>query len=114
MAGKKIKVPLPEIPWSENSHTRVWSLIAKISKSVNYKVLYGKKDKNEVCFAFYPTFLPFDLCRTPLVSQRQASISALALLSCLNFLSLIPPLLVIVSRVNWRCKCIYLISELHV
>ena len=101
MAGKKIKVPLPEIPWSENSHTRVWSLIAKISKSVNYKVLYGKKDKNEVCFAFYPTFLPFDLCRTPLASQRQASISTLALLSCPNFLSLIPLLLVIVHQEKW-------------
>ncbi|KIM50179.1 hypothetical protein SCLCIDRAFT_34571 [Scleroderma citrinum Foug A] len=50
MAGKKIKVPLPKIPWSENSHAQVWSLIAEISKSVNYKVLYGKKDKNENTF----------------------------------------------------------------
>jgi len=100
MAGKKIKVPLLEIPWSENSHARVWSLIAEISKPANYKVLYGKKDKNEVCFTFYFAFLPFDLPRTPLVSQRQASISALALLSCPNFPSLIPLLLVIMSRVN--------------
>ena len=59
MAGKKVKVPLPEIPWSENSHARVWNLIAEISKPVNYKVLYGKKDKNEVCITLYFAFFAF-------------------------------------------------------
>jgi len=48
MSVKKLKTPLPEIPWSENNHAQVWSLIAEISKPVNYKVLYGIQDKNEV------------------------------------------------------------------
>ncbi|KIN97342.1 hypothetical protein M404DRAFT_78630, partial [Pisolithus tinctorius Marx 270] len=45
--AKKSKVPLPKIPQSKNNHAHSWSLIAEISKPVNYKVLHGKKDKNE-------------------------------------------------------------------
>ncbi|KIM68709.1 hypothetical protein SCLCIDRAFT_1208908 [Scleroderma citrinum Foug A] len=48
MSAKKSKIPLPKVLWSENSHARVWSLVAEITKPVNYKVLYGKKDKSEV------------------------------------------------------------------
>ncbi|KAG6330303.1 hypothetical protein ID866_8784 [Astraeus odoratus] len=47
MTAKKSKVPLPEIPWSENDHTQAQSLVVEISKPINYKVLYDKKDKIE-------------------------------------------------------------------
>ncbi|KIK74405.1 hypothetical protein PAXRUDRAFT_19905 [Paxillus rubicundulus Ve08.2h10] len=45
-SSKKSKVSLPDIPWNENEHSRVWNLIAEISKPANHKVLFGKQ-KNE-------------------------------------------------------------------
>ncbi|KAG2127705.1 hypothetical protein DEU56DRAFT_820196 [Suillus clintonianus] len=49
MAGKSKnpKISLPEIPWSEDDHSRVWKLIAELSQKANYKVLFGKKDQHE-------------------------------------------------------------------
>ncbi|KAG1735110.1 uncharacterized protein EDB91DRAFT_1145307, partial [Suillus paluster] len=45
--SKKPKVSLPEIPWSENNHSRVWKLITELGQKANYKVLFGKKDQHE-------------------------------------------------------------------
>ncbi|KAF9234515.1 hypothetical protein BU15DRAFT_36655, partial [Melanogaster broomeanus] len=42
------KPSLSEIPWGKNDHARVWKLIDKISKPANYKVLFGKLNRNEV------------------------------------------------------------------
>ncbi|KAG2062905.1 hypothetical protein BDR04DRAFT_1164494 [Suillus decipiens] len=43
MARSKKTQNLPDIPWNENEHSRVYKLIAEISAKANYKVLFGKK-----------------------------------------------------------------------
>jgi hypothetical protein len=42
------KKKLPEIPWAEDDNRLTWSLLTEIEKPANYKVLFGKKDKDEV------------------------------------------------------------------
>ncbi|EDQ99169.1 uncharacterized protein LACBIDRAFT_335284 [Laccaria bicolor S238N-H82] len=43
-ANKAEKPHIPEINWSVNNSAAIWTLLAKIEKSENYHVLYGKKD----------------------------------------------------------------------
>ena len=42
------KSKIPDIPWTEINNSLIWSLLTKIEKPANYKVLLGKKDKDEV------------------------------------------------------------------
>jgi len=49
MAPKVPKVKLPDIPWSEDDNKLVWAFITELERDENYKVLFGKKDVNEVC-----------------------------------------------------------------
>jgi len=49
-ANKAEKPHIPEINWSVNNSAAVWTLLAKIEKSKNFCILYGKKDVAEVSF----------------------------------------------------------------
>lgn len=42
------KPRIPEIAWAENDNHLIWLLLAEIEKDANYRVLFGKKDKDEV------------------------------------------------------------------
>jgi hypothetical protein len=42
------KSKIPDIPWTEDNNWLIWFLLTKIEKHVNYKVLFGKKEKDEV------------------------------------------------------------------
>jgi hypothetical protein len=42
------KNKLPDVPWAENGHHLIWLLLGEIEKNANYKVLFGKKDLQEV------------------------------------------------------------------
>jgi hypothetical protein len=42
------KNKIPDIPWTEDNNLLIWSLLNEIEKPANYKVLFGKKDKDEV------------------------------------------------------------------
>ena len=42
------KAKIPDIPWTEHDNRLTWLLLTEIEKPVNYKVLFGKKDKDEV------------------------------------------------------------------
>jgi hypothetical protein len=42
------KAKIPDIPWTEHDNLPIWLLLTEIKKPVNYKVLFGKKDKDEV------------------------------------------------------------------
>ncbi|EDR09211.1 uncharacterized protein LACBIDRAFT_296617 [Laccaria bicolor S238N-H82] len=46
-ADKAEKPRIPKINWSANNSATIWTLLAKIEKSENYRVLYGKKDVAE-------------------------------------------------------------------
>jgi hypothetical protein len=53
-ADKSDKVTKPRIPdiiWSSDNNSLIWSLLAEIEKDDNYRVLYGKKDVAEVSFS---------------------------------------------------------------
>jgi hypothetical protein len=46
---------IPPFNWSENDATLTWKLIGELEKKENYRVLFGKKDKAEVCNAYMYT-----------------------------------------------------------
>ena len=49
MAPKScIKSTLPSINWAADDSALVWGLIVEMEKKENVKVLFGKKEKNEV------------------------------------------------------------------
>ena len=41
------------LPWTLDNNAKTWLLIAELGKMENYKVLFGKKDKKEVCDSFF-------------------------------------------------------------
>ena len=43
------KSALPSINWTADDSALLWSLISEMEKKENTKVLFGKKEKNEVC-----------------------------------------------------------------
>jgi len=44
----RTKSTLPSINWAADDSALVWGLIAEMEKKENTKVLFGKKEKNEV------------------------------------------------------------------
>ena len=42
------KAKILDIPWTEHDNRLTWLLLTEIEKPVNYKVLFRKKDKDEV------------------------------------------------------------------
>src|ERR1700689_3882565 len=75
------KTGLPSISWTANDNHLTWSLLTEMEKYENFRVLFGKVDKEEV----RPSFLgangtqmanvPY---RTPLVTARFRFTNALA------------------------------------
>ena len=50
MAIPKVpKLKLPDLPWGEDDDKLVWAFITELERDENYKVLFGKKNVNEVC-----------------------------------------------------------------
>ena len=47
------KNKIPDILWTEDNNRLIWSLLTEIEKPANYKVLFGKKDKDEVNLRFH-------------------------------------------------------------
>ena len=47
------KSKIPDIMWTEDSNQLIWSLLTEIKKPANYKVLFRKKDKDEVNLWFH-------------------------------------------------------------
>ncbi|GLB43921.1 hypothetical protein LshimejAT787_1501050 [Lyophyllum shimeji] len=47
MPLKKSKTKIPEIPWADNENLLTWALLTELEVDKNYKVIFGKKDKNE-------------------------------------------------------------------
>ncbi|GLB45646.1 hypothetical protein LshimejAT787_2500380 [Lyophyllum shimeji] len=47
MPPKKSKTKIPEIPWADNENLLTWALLTELEVDKNYKVIFGKKDKNE-------------------------------------------------------------------
>ena len=47
------KTKIPDILWTKNSNWLIWSLLTEIKKPVNYKVLFRKKDKDEVNLQYH-------------------------------------------------------------
>jgi hypothetical protein len=44
----KTKKNVPTINWSSNDGELIWKLITELEKPKNFKVFFGKNDKNEV------------------------------------------------------------------
>jgi hypothetical protein len=42
------KNKLPESPWAEDGNWLTWLLLTEVEKPANYKVHFGKKEKDEV------------------------------------------------------------------
>jgi hypothetical protein len=48
--GKRPKTDIPrQLPRSENHSAKTYLFIAEMEKLDNFKVLFGKKDKSDVC-----------------------------------------------------------------
>jgi len=102
--GKKNtnKPTIPELPWSENNHALTWHLLDEIAKTANYKVLYGKKTKDEVCVIAIMSWQISQVffLRTWVVKQKSLYTVALPLFSSQNCTSRTWTPWEIVSRVN--------------
>ncbi|KAI0732125.1 hypothetical protein C8Q72DRAFT_774919 [Fomitopsis betulina] len=42
------KSSVPDIDWKANNGALLWQLIGELEKPENFRVLFGKRDKNEV------------------------------------------------------------------
>ena len=47
MGGNK-RADLPDVDWQANDLALTWELVGQLEKHENYRVLFGKRDKNEV------------------------------------------------------------------
>lgn len=47
--AKAVKQKIPDIPWAENNNALNWAFLTELEKDANYKILFGKKDRTEVC-----------------------------------------------------------------
>ena len=52
VSKSRSKSSLPSINWNADDSALLWSLISEMEKKDNSKVLFGKKEKNEVCLPF--------------------------------------------------------------
>ena len=43
------EVALPAIQWANDNSKLIWSLLTEIEKPENFRVLFGKRNKSEVC-----------------------------------------------------------------
>ena len=53
MPQSTAKIKIPDISLAKNGHHLIWLLLGEIEKNANYKVLFGKKDLQEVFFSLY-------------------------------------------------------------
>ena len=63
------KSKIQDIQWAENDNHLIWLLLGELEKDANCKVLFGKKDKNEVKCPFISFSRRAELSchRTPVV-----------------------------------------------
>ncbi|KAF8152528.1 hypothetical protein B0H34DRAFT_120095 [Crassisporium funariophilum] len=47
MPPKKSRTKIPDIPWADNENPLTWALLTELKVDKNYKVIFGKKDKNK-------------------------------------------------------------------
>jgi hypothetical protein len=70
------KDKIPDVPWAENGHHLIWLLLGEIEKDANYKVLFGKKDSQEVINFSILRSQTDNAQRTPVASPKLLCISA--------------------------------------
>lgn len=39
----------PSLPWADNQNQKIWELIGEMEEDENYAILFGKKQKTDVC-----------------------------------------------------------------
>lgn len=105
-ANKAEKPLIPEINWSANNSSAVWTLLAEIEKSENYRVLYGKKDVAEVSFSIPSSCgcLTRLIHRIQVVKQRSLSMPGLPKPSSRNYFLSTPTQFATVSRASLKGK----------
>ena len=105
-AGKAEKPHIPELNWSANDSSTIWTLLAEIEKSENYHILYGKKDVAEVSFSILSSCgcLTQLVHRIQVVKQRLPSMPGSPKLSSWNYSLLTPTQFATVSRASLKGK----------
>ena len=48
MPKEKTKPPIHPIQWTQNQHELTWKLLGEMGKHENFRVIFGKTDKDEV------------------------------------------------------------------